>query len=94
LNVIENPLTTIDALNDVDIGKLLGCNLACIAEFVVQNFQVHNDENMNCDDERMPTWNDEHTDVHHIILNDEFQPIFAFKWKITRQYERGKMNFR
>lgn len=43
---------------------------------------------MNRDYERMPAWNDEHTNVHHIILNDEFQPIFAFKWKIARQYER------
>lgn len=43
-----------------------------MAQFIIQNFQVQNDENMNCDYERMKARYNEHPNIHNVILNREF----------------------
>lgn len=89
MHEIKYPFSIVNTLYELNIKIFPHKYLTCIAQFMVENFELCNEENMDSDNKWMPTRNNQHTDIHYIILNRKceikFSPTINAEWKVTMQ---------
>lgn len=75
------------------LHQLCGGASVNLAQLVIQKLQLHDNKDHDGDDERMPTWNNHHCDVHDAVLNRKAQPevIFRVEWKPAGQNQTSSI---